>query len=98
MANKAAFGLYVTRGQVESAVDELRANGFRNTDLSVLFPENVGTKDFAHEKGTKAPEGATTVATSGAVSEARSAGWSESERSRFRVSARSSPRGQSWPR
>src|ERR1700730_13951145 len=67
MANKAVFGLYVTRGQVESALDELRANGFRNTDLSVLFPENVGTKDLAYEKSTKAPEGATTGATSGAV-------------------------------
>src|SRR6202048_48192 len=67
MANKAVFGLYVTRGQVENAIDELRANGFRHTDLSVLFPENVGTKDFAHEKGTKAPEGAATGATSGAV-------------------------------
>lgn len=67
MANKAVFGMYLTRGQVENAVEELRANGFRNTDLSVLFPENVGTKDFAHEKGTKAPEGAATGATSGAV-------------------------------
>src|SRR6202049_1819907 len=67
MANKAVFGMYVTREQVENAVEELRANGFRNTDLSVLFTENVGTKDFAHEKGTKAPEGAATGATSGAV-------------------------------
>jgi hypothetical protein len=45
----------------------LRAEGFRNTDISVLFPENQGTKDFAHEKNTKAPEGAATGATSGAV-------------------------------
>ena len=35
--------------------------------MSVLFPENQGTKDFAHEKGTKAPEGAATGAGSGAV-------------------------------
>jgi hypothetical protein len=52
---------------VEVAVDTLKAAGFRNTDISVLFPENVGTKDFAHEKGTKAPEGATTGAGTGAV-------------------------------
>ncbi len=39
----------------------------RNTDISVLFPENEGTKDFAHEKGTKAPEGATAGAGTGAV-------------------------------
>jgi hypothetical protein len=48
-------------------VDALKAAGFRNTDISVLFPENVGTKDFAHEKGTKAPEGASTGAGAGAV-------------------------------
>jgi len=67
MANKAVFGLYTTRRQVENAVDELKAQGFRNTDISVLLPENVGTKDFAHEKGTKAPEGIATGATSGAI-------------------------------
>jgi len=67
MANKAVFGLYATRRQVENAVDELKVQGFRNTDISVLLPENVGTKDFAHEKGTKAPEGIATGATSGAV-------------------------------
>ena len=67
MANKAVFGLYTTRRQVENAVNELRAQGFRNTDISVLFPENVGTKDLAHAKATKAPEGVATGATSGAV-------------------------------
>jgi len=65
--NTAVFGIYPTYGTVESAVDELRGGGFRNTDISVLFPENVGTKDFAHEKGTKAPEGATAGAGTGAV-------------------------------
>jgi hypothetical protein len=48
-------------------VDSLKAAGFRNTDISVLFPENVGTKDFAAEKNTKAPEGATTGAGTGVV-------------------------------
>src|SRR6266446_3135995 len=67
MANKAVFGLYKTASQAENAIDDLKANGFRNTDISVLFPENIGTKDFAHKKDTKAPEGATTGATSGAV-------------------------------
>jgi hypothetical protein len=41
--------------------------GFRNTDISVLFPENQGTKDFAVEKSTKAPEGTATGVTTGAV-------------------------------
>ncbi|MCX6622165.1 MAG: DUF3341 domain-containing protein [Acidobacteria bacterium] len=65
--NTAVFGLYSNRESVESAVDALRDGGFRNTDISVLFPENEGTKDFAIEKGTKAPEGTAVGATSGAV-------------------------------
>src|SRR3979490_283588 len=65
--NTAVFGIYSSYGQVESAVDALRAAGFRNTDISVLFPENVGSKDFAHQKGTKAPGGATTGLRTGAL-------------------------------
>src|SRR5688572_29838384 len=65
--NTAAFGIYTNRTQVENAVDTLKAEGYRNTDISVLFPQNVGTKDLAHEKNTKAPEGATVGAGSGAV-------------------------------
>jgi hypothetical protein len=65
--NTAVFGIYGSYGVADAAVDALRAAGFRKTDISVMFPENVGTKDFAHEKGTKAPEGATTGAGTGAV-------------------------------
>src|SRR5438128_5893837 len=65
--NTAVFGIYSDRMRVEKAVDRLKADGFRNTDISVLFPQNAGTKDFAHEKHTKAPEGATTGAGTGAV-------------------------------
>src|SRR5437899_2349792 len=65
--NTAVFGIYRDRSSVEYAVDVLRQENFRNTDISVLFPENQGTKDFAHEKNTKAPEGAATGAGSGAV-------------------------------
>jgi len=65
--NTAVFGIYPTYAAVESGVTALRTAGFRNTDISVLFPENAGTKDFAHEKGTKAPEGAATGAGTGAV-------------------------------
>src|SRR5207302_2631494 len=39
----------------------------RNTDISVLFPENSGTKDFAHEKNTKAPEGVTSGVVAGGI-------------------------------
>jgi hypothetical protein len=65
--NTAVFGTYRTRAAAESGVDSLIANGFRSADISVLMPENMGTKDFAHEKGTKAPEGAATGAGTGAV-------------------------------
>src|SRR5258706_1927310 len=65
--NTAVFGIYRDQAGVENGVDALKAAGYRNTDISVLFPENQGTKDFAHEKGTKAPEGAATGAGTGAV-------------------------------
>jgi hypothetical protein len=65
--NTSVLGIYSSYGAVERAVDELRNAGFRNTDISVLFPANAGTKDFAHEKGTKAPEGATAGGGTGAV-------------------------------
>lgn len=65
--NTAVFGIYADRTQAENAVDALRSAGFRSTDVSVLLPQNVGTKDFAAEKHTKLPEGATTGAGAGAV-------------------------------
>ena len=65
--NTAAFGIYSTRAAVENAVDILKAEGYRNTDISVLFLQNAGTKDFAHEKNTKDPESAPAAAVTGAV-------------------------------
>src|SRR5579862_5109142 len=65
--NTAVFGIYSSYAAAERAVDALRAAGFRSTDISVLLPENIGTKDFGHEKASKAPEGATTGAGTGAV-------------------------------
>lgn len=65
--NKAVFGIYKTRGDVERAVDVLKADGFRTLDISVLLPDRAGAQEFAHTKGTKAPEGAATGAGAGAV-------------------------------
>ena len=65
--NTAVFGIYRDEVAAGQAVDALQAAGFRNTDISVLFPENEGTKDFAVRKDTKAPEGTATGATTGAV-------------------------------
>ena len=61
----AAFGIYHTSGQAERGVDDLVAAGFTNDDISVLLPDNHSTKDFAHEKNSKAPEGTTTGVTAG---------------------------------
>jgi hypothetical protein len=65
--NTAAFGIYQNEMSLRNGVETLQREGFRTEDISVLFAENQGTKDFAHEKGTKAPEGAATGAGSGAV-------------------------------
>jgi hypothetical protein len=65
--NLAVFGIYTGRAAVEGAVDEFRAGGFRSTDISVLLPENMGSKDLAASKATKAPEGVTAGVSSGAV-------------------------------
>ena len=65
--NTAVFGIFSNRAQVERVVNTLIAEGFRTADISVLLPDNIGTKDFAHEKHTKAPEGAAAGAGAGAV-------------------------------
>ena len=65
--NIAVFGIYPDQLTAEDAVDTLRNAGFRSTDISILFPDNQGTKDFAHEKHTKAPEGAAAGGGSGAI-------------------------------
>jgi len=67
MNNIAAFGIYPDQATVNDAIEGLKSAGFRQTDISVLFPENLGSKDFAHEKHTKAPEGAVAGGGSGAV-------------------------------
>ncbi|HUO28629.1 MAG TPA: hypothetical protein VMU80_05405 [Bryobacteraceae bacterium] len=65
--NTAVFGLFRSRLQAEEAVDTLLSNRFRAEDISVLMSENIGTKDFAYEKHTKAPEAATAGVVVGGV-------------------------------
>ncbi|MBT1072874.1 general stress protein [Pelotalea chapellei] len=67
MKNIAVYGIYTDRRMLETAVDTLKDAGFRNSDISVLFPDTQGTKEFAHQKETKAPEGATAGAGTGAI-------------------------------
>jgi hypothetical protein len=61
------FGIFNDRVTLERAVDSLKNHNFRNSDISVLMQSKEGTKDFAVEKHTKAPEGATAGAATGAV-------------------------------
>jgi hypothetical protein len=61
----AVFGIYATTARAEAAVDALVPQGFSNEDISVLLPDVQGSREFAHEKHTKAPEGTTTGAAAG---------------------------------
>src|SRR5712675_938230 len=65
--SKSVFCLSDNEGQAERIVSELKSAGFSNNDISLLFPDKSGTRDFAHEQHTKAPEGAATGGVSGAV-------------------------------
>jgi hypothetical protein len=65
--NTAAFGIYPDCQNAEGGVEVLKEAGFRNTDISVLYPDNPGSKDLAHVKTSKAPEGAATGAVSGGL-------------------------------
>ncbi len=65
--NTAAFGIFPSRTAAETAVDRLTAAGFSHQDVSVLMSDQTGSKDFAAEKNTKAPEGTTTGVTVGGI-------------------------------
>ena len=64
---KAVLCIAKSELQASRIVNDLRAAGFSNNDISVLFPDKSGTRDFAHEHNTKAPEGAATGAGTGGV-------------------------------
>jgi len=64
---KAVFGIAKSETQAASIANRLKAEGFSENDISALFPDKEGTKDFAHEQHTKAPEGAAAGAGTGVV-------------------------------
>jgi hypothetical protein len=63
--NQAVYGIANTTQQANAIVGRLQTTGFLNDDISVLFPDKDGTRDFAHEKHTKAPEGLATGGVAG---------------------------------
>src|SRR5882757_8039515 len=65
--NTAVFGIYPSGEHAERAVDTLIAEGFGSEDISVLLPDTRSTKEFAHVKETKAPEGTAAGVTTGGV-------------------------------
>jgi hypothetical protein len=65
--NTAVFGIYANATAAESTVDRLISVGFSNDDVSVLMSDVAGTREFAHEKSTKAPEGTAVGVTTGGV-------------------------------
>src|SRR6266542_1496027 len=64
---KAIFCIATSEAQAERIVNQLKESGFSYNDLSVLFPDKAGTRHFAHEQHTKAPEGAAAGAGTGGV-------------------------------
>lgn len=66
-SKKAVIGLVESHAQAERIVAELQTAGFAGTDISVLLPDKQGTRDFAHEKNTKAPEGSAVGAGAGGL-------------------------------
>lgn len=67
MSKKSVFCLSSSRDNADQIVDRLKSANFSNNDISVLFPDKGTTRDFAHEKNTKAPEGAVAGAGTGGV-------------------------------
>jgi hypothetical protein len=67
MSKKSVFCIATSRNQADQIVDQLKTAHFSNNDISVLFPDKDTTRDFAHEKNTKAPEGAVAGASTGGV-------------------------------
>ena len=64
-----ALCLVDTEAQADAIVGKLRSTGFSDNDISVLFPDKGSTRDFAHKKETKMPEGASVGASTRPVSE-----------------------------
>jgi hypothetical protein len=67
MSKTSVLCIAKTELQAINIVEQLKGEGFSNTDISVLLPDKRGTKDFAHEQHTKAPEGVATGGITGGV-------------------------------
>ena len=95
--SKAVFCIVRSEALAKDIVEKLKVMGFSGNDISVLLPDRSGTRDFAYEQHTKAPEGATAGGlvggTAGGV-----VGWPDWVRSPFPASDLSWRPVRSWPR
>lgn len=64
---RAVICMVKSRDQAAEIVYDLKGRGFSNDEISALFPDKGGTRDFAHAHETKAPEGATVGASTGGL-------------------------------
>lgn len=67
MSKKSVLCISTSHAQADALVDQLKTAGFSNNDISALFPDKASSRDFAHDKSTKAPEGAVAGAGTGGV-------------------------------
>lgn len=81
--NTSVIGIYEDRTTVSDAINVLQKAGYRATDISVLSSDNQGSKDFAHEKRSKALEGAAAGTVAGAAAGAVLAWWLSTQAGRI---------------
>ena len=60
------YGIFNDQFALDSAIDNLKAQNFKNTDISILIHKKIENNDLANEENSKAPEGATAGVATGA--------------------------------
>jgi hypothetical protein len=95
MSKKSVFCIATSRDQADKIVIHLKKENFSNSDISVLFADKNKTRNFAHEKDTKAPEGVPSLVRSSA---ARWAGSQALARWPCQELDRLPPPDRLWPR
>ena len=99
MASKnTVVGLTSSHEQAENIVNELQRAGFSSDDVSALFPDQKGTRDFAHEKNTRRPKERSRGRAPVEPSAEHWGCWLVLAPWPFRASVRSSRRDRSWRR
>src|SRR2546429_8644091 len=59
LINMVVSGIFADKAQVELAVEEMKRDGFRNADISIMFAYNDETKTYVLAKTTEQSDAAT---------------------------------------